>query len=266
MKYLLNLKNISALAYVKRVNFILFGAALLYMTSSLLCSCSGNSKGNADNDSNGTETVEQQSGEPEKSEKEQALETASTQMSRLSYTIKPKKDTKEIKTYVNKDGYMDVKWIFNSGSFNLFPFAREISRYVYIDGKQISYNPRFTSDELSVFVMKEVVFILTEKSLQGDPMVNKRRQEIDISQYLYYLIFGNEDANDFVRERVQMHYEVAMEQMLDEIKYVHEVANSSASNFIFKFEPTLYKEKYEIEMWFDDNGYLAICSSLWNDL
>ena len=127
MKYLLNLKNISALAYVKRVNFILFGAALLYMTSSLLCSCSGNSKGNADNDSNGTETVEQQSGEPEKSEKEQALETASTQMSRLSYTIKPKKDTKEIKTYVNKDGYMDVKWIFNSGSFNLFPFAREIS-------------------------------------------------------------------------------------------------------------------------------------------
>lgn len=263
MKYLLNLKITSVLANVKRVSFILFGAALLYMTSSLLCSCSGNSKGNAGNDSNGTETVEQQSGKPEKNEKEQALETASTQMSRLSYTIKPKSDTKEIKTYVNKHGFMDVKWIFNSGSFNLFPFSLVISRYVYIDGKQISYNPRFTSDELSVFVMKEVVFILTENSLQGDPMVNKRRQEIDISQYLYYLIFGNEDANDFVKERVQMHYEVAMEQMLDEINYVHEVASSSASNFKFKFEPSLYNEKYEIEMWFDDNGYLAINSSLW---
>ena len=77
---------------------------------------------------------------------------------------------------------MDVKWIFNSGSFNLFPFSLVIPRNAYIDGKQISYNPRFTADDLSVFVMKEVVFIVAKKSLQGDPTVSKRNKEIDISQ------------------------------------------------------------------------------------
>ena len=194
------------------------------------------------------------------SDKEKALEIASTQMSRLSYTIHPKDNTKEIKTYVNKDGFMDVKWIFNSGSFNLFPFGLETSRNVYIDGNQISYNPRFTADDLSVFVMKEVVFILAKKSLQGDPMVSKRYKEIDISQYLYYLIFGNEDANDFVKERVQMHYDVAMEQMLDEINYVYEVPNSSSSKFTFMFEPSLYKDKLKIELYFDDNGSLVVYS------
>ena len=260
MKYLHNPCIMSALANVKRVSFVLFGTAMLYMVPSMLCSCSGNSKGNAGNDSNGTETVEKQTAEPKMSDKEKALEIASTQMSRLSYTIHPKDNTKEIKTYVNKDGFMDVKWIFNSGSFNLFPFGLEISRNVYIDGNQISYNPRFTAEDLSVFVMKEVVFILAKKSLQGDPMVSKRYKEIDISQYLYYLIFGNKDANDFVKERVQMHYDVAMEQMLDEINYVYEVPNSSSSRFTFMFEPSLYKDKLMIELYFDDNGSLVVYS------
>ena len=91
-------------------------------------------------------------------------------------------------------------------------------------------------------------------------MVSKRYKEIDISQYLYYLVFRNEDANDFVKERVQMHYDVAMEQMLDEINYVYDVPNNSASKFTFMFEPSLYKDKLKIELFFDDNGSLVVYS------
>ena len=120
--------------------------------------------------------------------------------------------------------------------------------------------PSFTADDLSVFVMKEVVLFLAKKSLHGDPTVSKRNQEIDISQYLYYLVFHNGDANDFVKEKVQMHYDVAMEQMLDKINYVHEIPNNSSSTFTFMFEPSLYKDKLKIELYFDDNGSLVVYS------
>lgn len=260
MKYILNLNIMSILANVKRVSCVLFGAAVLYVTPYLLSSCSGNSKGNAGNSNNENVAAEQQTAKPEMNEKEKAFEPASTQMDRISYTVHPKDNTKEIKTYVNKDGFMDVKWIFNDGSVNLFPFSLVIPRNVYIDGNQISYNPRFTADDLSIFVVKEVVFLLAKKSLQGDPTVRKRNQEIDISQYLYYLVFHNDDANDFVKERVQMHYDVAMEQMLDEINYVYEVPNNSSSSFTFLFEPSLYQDKLKIELYFDDNGSLTVSS------
>jgi hypothetical protein len=263
MKYLSNFSIMSAMANVKRVCFVLFGAAMLYVTPSLLCSCSGSSKGNSGNGDNGNNAAEQQAAEPVKSEKEQALENAYKAMARLSYAIFRYDITIENKTTIDKDGFQNVPNYFRDGITSMSPFAFEHWRHVYIDGNQISYNPKFTADDLSIFVMKEVVFILTKKSLQGDPMVSKRNKEIDISQYLYYLVFGNEDANDFVKERVQMHYEVAMEQMLDEINYVYEVANSSASSFTFKFEPSLYKDKFKINIWFDDNGYLVVCSSLW---
>ena len=259
MKAFPNFRTMIHLLNVKRNIYILICISVL----TVLSACSVNTKGNAGNDGNGTGTTQNQTSEQEKSEKEKALETAYTQMSRISFSIQTKENTKEIKTYVNKDGFMDVKWIFDNGSFNLFPFGLETSRNVYIDDNQISYNPRFTADDLSIFVMKEVVFILTKKSLQGDPMVSKRNKEIDISQYLYYLVFHNEDADEFVKEKVQMHYDVAMEQMLDEINYVYEVANNSSSRFTFKYEPSLYKDKFKIDMYFDDNGYLTVYSQRW---
>lgn len=253
----------SAMANVKRVCFVLFGAAMLYVTPSLLCSCSGSSKGNAGNGDNGNNATEQQAAEADNNLNGNTKEDVIAELQRISYTIQPKYNTKEIKTYVNKDGFMDVKWIFNSGDFNLFPFALEISRYVYYEGKQITYNPRFTTEYLYSFVLNEVVFILTKKSLQGDPMVRNRNQEIDISQYLYYLVFRNEDANDFVKERVKMHYDVAFDQMPNELQYVQEVANNSASKFTYIYESSIYNDKFKIEFSFDDNGYLVVYSSIW---
>lgn len=263
MKYLSNFSIMSAMANVKRVCFVLFGAAMLYVTPSLLCSCSGSSKGNAGNGDNGNNATEQQAAEADNNLNGNTKEDVIAELQRISYTIQPKYNTKEIKTYVNKDGFMDVKWIFNSGDFNLFPFALEISRYVYYEGKQITYNPRFTTEYLYSFVLNEVVFILTKKSLQGDPMVRNRNQEIDISQYLYYLVFRNEDANDFVKERVKMHYDVAFDQMPNELQYVQEVANNSASKFTYIYESSIYNDKFKIEFSFDDNGYLVVYSSIW---
>lgn len=260
MKYLSNFSIMSAMANIKRVCFVLFGAAMLYVTPSLLCSCSGSSKGNAGNGDNGNNATEQQAAEADNNLNGNTKEDVIAELQRISYTIQPKYNTKEIKTYVNKDGFMDVKWIFNSGDFNLFPFALEISRYVYYEGKQITYNPRFTTEYLYSFILNEVVFILTKKSLQGDPMVRNRNQEIDISQYLYYLVFRNEDANDFVKERVKMHYDVAFDQMLNELQYVQEVANNSASKFTYIYESSIYNDKFKIEFSFDDNGYLVVYS------
>ena len=263
MKYLSNFSIMSAMANVKRVCFVLFGAAMLYVTPSLLCSCSGSSKGNAGNGDNGNNATEQQAAEADNNQNGNTKEDVIAELQRISYTIQPKYNTKEIKTYVNKDGFMDVKWIFNSGDFNLFPFALEISRYVYYEGKQITYNPKFTTEYLYSFVLNEVVSILTKKSLQGDPMVRNRNQEIDISQYLYYLVFRNEDANDFVKERVKMHYDVAFDQMPNELQYVQEVANNSASKFTYIYESSIYNDKFKIEFSFDDNGYLVVYSSIW---
>ena len=262
MKHFFNLNIMSILSNAKQVSIIFFGAVMLCMTPYFLCSCSGNSKGNAGNGNNENNVAEQQTAGEEKADSENVLETAYTQMDRISYTIHPKYNTKEIKTYVNEDGFMDVKWIFNSGSFNLYPFSLNISRNAYIDGKQISYNPRFTGDDLFIFVIKEVVFILTKKSLQGDPTVSKRNQEIDISQYLFYLAFQNEDANDFVKDKVQIHYDVAMDQMLDEINNVYEVTDNSSSKFTFLFKPSLYEDSFLIELYFDDDSSLVVSSIL----
>lgn len=129
MKYIPNLSIKSALANVRRVSFVLFGVTMLYVSPSLLCSCGGNSKGNAGNGDNGNNATEQQAAEAENSQNGNTKEAVIAEQERISYTIQPKYNTKEIKTYVNKDGFMDVKWIFNSGDFNLFPFALEISRY-----------------------------------------------------------------------------------------------------------------------------------------
>ena len=263
MKYIPNLSIKSALANVRRVSFVLFGVTMLYVSPSLLCSCGGNSKGNAGNGDNGNNATEQQAAEAENSQNGNTKEAVIAEQERISYTIQPKYNTKEIKTYVNKVGFMDVKWIFNSGDFNLFPFALEISRYVYYEGKQITYNPRFTTKYLYSFILNEVIFILTKKSLQGDPMVSKRNQEIDISQYLYYLVFRNEDANDFVKERVKMHYDVAFDQMLNELQYVQEVANNSASKYTYIYESSIYSDKFKIEFYFDDNGELVVYSQRW---
>jgi len=263
MKYIPNLSIKSALANVRRVSFVLFGVTMLYVSPSLLCSCGGNSKGNAGNGDNGNNATEQQAAEAENSQNGNTKEAVIAEQERISYTIQPKYNTKEIKTYVNKDGFMDVKWIFNSGDFNLFPFTLEISRYVYYEGKQITYNPRFTTKYLYSFILNEVIFILTKKSLQGDPMVSKRNQEIDISQYLYYLVFRNEDANDFVKERVKMHYDVAFDQMLNELQYVQEVANNSASKYTYIYESSIYSDKFKIEFYFDDNGELVVYSQRW---
>lgn len=260
MNSITNFSIKSAFANARRIRFVLISAATLFVASSLLSSCGGNLKGNAGNGDNGNNATEQQAAEPVKSENGNTKEDVIAELERISYTIQPKYNTKEIKTYVNKDGFMDVKWIFNSGDFNLFPFALEISKYVYYDGKQITYTPRFTTEYLYSFILNEVVFILTKKSLQGDPMVRKHNQDIDISQYLYYLVFRNEDANDFVKERVKMHYDVAFDQMLNELQYVQEIANNSASKFTYIYESSIYNDKFKIEFSFDDNGYLVAYS------
>ena len=101
MKYFPNLSILPVLANVKRVGFVLFCSSMLYVTPSLFCSCSGNSKGNAGNGDNGNVVAEQQTAKTEMSDKDRALKTASTQMSRISYTIHPKDNTKVIYSHLD---------------------------------------------------------------------------------------------------------------------------------------------------------------------
>lgn len=247
---------------MKTNKFSVLAVSMMLAMGVLFFSCANNTKGNVSNDDKNEDSV-QQSAAPEKSEREQDLENAYKALSRISYTNYHYDKTKDNNTYI-KDGVLSVRSYYGlDGSTPLISFGLELQRYAYIDGVQVPYNPQCTANDLSIFVMKEIVFILTKKSLGGDPIVRKRYKEIDISQYLYYLVYGNDDANEFVKERVKMHYEVAMEQMLDEINYVYEVTNNSASNFKFRFEPSIYNNKYAINMRFDDNGYLVVDSSPW---
>ena len=260
MKYFTNLSIMTTLANVKRVSFVFLGAAMLYVTPSLLCSCSGNSKGNAGNGDNGNNATEQQAAEAENNQNGNTKEDFIAELERVSYSIHANENVKEIQTHINKDGFMEVKWIYKDGLTEFFPFGIETRRNVSFDENPITYDPRFTADNLYYLILKELSYILTKKSLQGDPMVSKRNQEIDISQYVYFLVFRNEDANDFVKERVKMHYDVAIDQLPNEFQYVQEVANNSASKFTFLYESSLYNDKFKMEFSFDDNGYLVASS------
>ena len=251
----------SASENAKRFAFLV-GATAILVTTSSLCSCSGNSKGNAGNEDKSTDAVEQQAAEPEKSEKEIALENIRKTFSRFSYSIFLREGDDDLKVYVDKDGYMIVKHISKSYSGTQTYFTLFDSRYLFVDGQQITYNPKMTADDISPFVMQEVLFILTKYSLQGDPTIRSRK-DIDISQYLYYLVFGNDDADDFVKERVQMHYDVAMEQLLDEANYIQEYKTNSASSFTFRYEPSSYNQVYKINIHFDNNGKMVVSSGIW---
>ena len=251
----------SAFENVRRFSFLV-GAASLFVMPSALSSCAGNSKGNASNDGKNAEVVEQQAAEPEKSEKEIALENIRKTFSRFSYSIFLREGDDDLKVNVDKDGYMIVKHISKSYSGTQTYFTLYDSRYVFVDGQQISYNPKMKSEDFSPFVMQEVLFILTKYSLQGDPTIRSHK-DIDISQYLYYLVFGNDDADDFVKERVRMHYDVAMEQLLDEANYIQEYKTNSASSFTFKYEPSNYNQVYKIDLYFDNKGHMVVSSEIW---
>ena len=251
----------SAFENVRRFSFLV-GTALLLVMSSALFSCAGNSKGNASNDNKNAEAVEQQEAEPEKGEKEIALENIRKTFSRFSYSIFLREGDDDLKVYVDKDGYMIVKHISKSYSGTQTYFTLYDSRYVFADGQQISYDPRMKSEDFSPFVMQEVLFILTKYSLQGDPTIRSHK-DIDISQYLYYLVFGNDDADDFVKERVRMHYDVALEQLLDEVNYIQEYKTISASSFTFRYEPSNYNQVYKINIYFDNNGHMVVSSEIW---
>lgn len=260
MKTIPNFSYKSALANARHIGLVYVGAAALFVTSSLVCSCAGNSKGNAGNGENGIEAVNAQTAEPENNNNENSKESVKAELARVSYSIHPYDNTKEIKTFLDKDGFMNVKWIYKDGDINLFPFGLEISRNVFFDGTAVTYDPRFKSENLYYLILNELAYILTKKSLKGDPAVMKRNQEIDISQYMYYLVFNNEDADDFVKERVKMHYDVAIEQLPDEIKCVNEITNNTSSRYTFLYESSLYKDKFKIESFFDDNGNLVVSS------
>ena len=251
----------SALENAKCFSFLVGVASVLSMYSAL-SSCAGNSKGNSSNDNNNAEAVEQQTAEPEKSEKETAIENIRKTFSRFSYSIFLREGDEDLKVYVDKDGYMIVKHISNSYSGSKTSFTLWDSRYIFVDGQQITYNPKMTADDISPFIMQEVLFILTKYSLLGDPTIRSRK-DIDISQYLYHLVFGNDDADDFVKEKVQMHYDVAMAQLLDEVNYIQEYKTNSASSFTFRYEPSNYNQVYKINIHFDNNGYMVISSEIW---
>jgi len=240
--------------------FYTFAAFVIGM---LFSSCAGNSKGNSNNeDGKGAIETEQQAMEPETSEKEIAIENIRKTFSRFSYSIFLREGDDDLKVYVDKDGYMIVKHISKSHSGTQTSFTLYDSRYVFVDGQQISYDPRMKSEDFSPFIMQEVLFILTKYSLQGDPTIRSHK-DIDISQYLYYLVFGNDDADDFVKERVRMHYDVAMEQLLDEANYIEEYKTNSASSFTFKYEPSNYNQVYKINLYFDNKGHMVVSSEIW---
>jgi hypothetical protein len=67
-----------------------------------------------------------------------------------------------------------------------------------------------------------------------------------------------------VKERVKMHYDVAFDQMLNELQYVQEVVNNSASKYTYIYESSIYSDKFKIEFYFDDNGELVVYSQRWN--
>lgn len=243
--------------------FYTFAASAILVMGMSFSSCAGNSKGNANNeDGKGAIETEQQAAEPEKSEKEVALENIRKTFSRFSYSIFLREGDDDLKVYVDKDGYMIVKHISKSYSGTQTSFTLYDSRYVFVDGQQISYDPRMKSEDFSPFIMQEVLFILTKYSLQGDPTIRSHK-DIDISQYLYYLVFGNDDADDFVKERVRMHYDVAMEQLLDEANYIEEYKTNSASTFTFKYEPSNYNQVYKIDLYFDNKGHMVVSSEIW---
>ena len=252
----------SASEDAKRFAFLV-GATTILVAISSLCSCSGNSKENSGNEDKSTDVVEHQATEPEKSEKEIAIENIQKAISRVSYSFARGDYTDDAKVNIDKDGYLNIIRHSKNYGETKFSFGIELGRYVYIDGTQIKYNPKLTADYFSPFVLKEVLFVLTEYSLRGDPMV-RNRKDIDSSQYLYYLVFGNDDADDFVKERVQMHYDVALEQLLDEANNIYDVTNSGAGGrFTFKFEPSRYDLAYKISFYFDNDGYLVVDTSPW---
>lgn len=243
--------------------FYVRAAFIVAVTCLLFCSCVGNTRGNANNEeSKGANAVEQQAANPEKSEKEIALGNIRKTFSRFSYSIYRREGDDDIKVYIDKDGYMIVKHISRSYSGTQMSFTLFDSRYVIVDGQQISYNPKMKSEDFSPFIMQEVLFILTEYSLQGDPTIRSHK-DIDISQYLYYLVFGNDDADDFVKEKVRVHYDVAMEQLLDEVNYIQEYKTNSASSFTFRYEPSCYNQVYKINIHFENNGYMVVSSEIW---
>ena len=140
--------------------FYTFAAFVIGM---LFSSCAGNSKGNSNNeDGKGAIETEQQAMEPETSEKEIAIENIRKTFSRFSYSIFLREGDDDLKVYVDKDGYMIVKHISKSYSGTQTYFTLYDSRYVFVDGQQISYNPRMKSEDFSPFVMQEVLFILTK--------------------------------------------------------------------------------------------------------
>lgn len=244
--------------------FYTFAASVILVTGMSFSSCAGNSKGNANNeDGKGAIETEQQAAGSEKSEKEIAMENTRRTFSRLSYSFARGDYTDEAKISIDKNGYLNVIRHSKNYGETKYPFGLVLPRYVYIDGTQIKYNPKLTADYFTPFALNEVLFVLVEYSLRGDPVV-RNHKDIDKSQYLYYLVFGNDDANDFVKERVKMHYDVALEQLLDEANYVYDVTNSGAGGrFTFKFEPSRYNQAYKISFYFDNDGFLVVDTAPW---
>ena len=60
-----------------------------------------------------------------------------------------------------------------------------------------------------------------------------------------------------------MHYDIAMEQLLDEANYIEEYKTNSASSFTFKYEPSNYNQVYKINLYFDNKGHMVVSSEIW---
>ncbi|MBR6047779.1 MAG: hypothetical protein IKP44_06805 [Bacteroidaceae bacterium] len=182
-------------------------------------------------------------------------------LSRITYSLAKifsLSSSELIKPYIDKDGFLivgkigdDLEYCCDYG----YTDYHTNYRYVYLDGQHVTYNPRITSSDLYPYLIQEIKFILTLYSLRADPEV-RSNEKIKSSQYEYYLVFGEGDVSDFVKEKVRIHYAVAEDQSPG--GEIQEYKTSSAGSFRFKYCPSNYEGAYDIVFYYDDDGYLIV--------
>lgn len=203
----------------------------------------------------------------EKNGVEEKLNKLIQSLDMVSYTFALQEHTESV-AVIKENGEHVVKYkndsiiIYNSGapySTVSFSFWRHLDRHVLLNGKKVKYKPGVKTEDLSLYAIKEAVYILAENSLYSDPTP---KGDVGLSEYMYYLIMRDNSVDKVIKEKAMVHFLVAAEQYLDEENNLFIMTSQSPQSYLFQFCPSHLTHKYKIYFRYDNNGYLLVSSGL----
>lgn len=129
------------------------------------------------------------------------------------------------------------------------------TRFVFIHGENVVYNPNITIDDLGLIGKKECILHLARVKMNNDPRIKDKET---LYEMMYYLQYGDEDVREDIKKMAKEHYQSACTRFEENGEQLQKFDNESRLTLFL--QPSEASGVIAISFKFDENGFLKVRS------